>query len=83
MHRSSRRLFFSVLAHALGTPAGAFIYAGCVLPTKMKPALGIGVFFLIGGIANVHDTWVYHSGMVQAYIPMGWLGGRWAPPRNS
>ncbi len=77
-----KHFIFPFLAHALGTLAGAVV-AGLVAAThKMKFALGIGAFFLIGGIANVFmlpaPTWFAVTDLVLAYIPMGWLGGRLA-----
>ena len=86
--KSSMHLFepkhfiFPFLAHALGTLAGAFTAARIAAGHKMKFALGIGAFFLIGGIANVFmlpsPAWFTVLDLVGAYIPMGWLGGRWA-----
>lgn len=70
------------LAHALGTLAGAFVCASLAATHKLKFALGIGAFFLIGGITNVFmlpsPTWFAVLDIVLAYIPMGWLGGRLA-----
>ena len=86
--KSSMHLFepkhfiFPFLAHALGTLAGAFTAARLAASHQMKFALGIGAFFLIGGIANVFmlpsPAWFTILDLVGAYIPMGWLGGRWA-----
>lgn len=86
--KSSMHLFepkhfiFPFLAHALGTLAGAFTAARLAASHQMKFALGIGAFFLIGGIANVFmlpsPAWFTVLDLVGAYIPMGWLGGRWA-----
>lgn len=41
------------LAHALGTLVGAWLVAKIAATHKSKFALGIGGFFLIGGIMNV------------------------------
>jgi len=41
------------LAHALGTFVGALLAAIIAATHKMKFALSIGIFFLVGGIANV------------------------------
>ena len=67
------------LAHALGTLIGAIITAKIAVSNQMKFALGIGVFFLIGGIAV--NSMIYHSifspiDILFAYIPMGWLGAK-------
>ncbi|MCB0583494.1 MAG: hypothetical protein KDD10_29715 [Phaeodactylibacter sp.] len=77
-----KHFLFPFLAHALGTLAGAFVAALIAATHKMKFALGIGAFFLLGGIANVFmlpsPTWFAVLDLVGAYIPMGWLGGRLA-----
>ena len=71
---------FPFLAHALGTLFGAVIAALIVTNHKMKFALGIGAFFLIGGIVVSYmlpaPTWFVVSDIVAAYIPMAWLGGK-------
>ena len=86
--KSSMHLFepkhfiFPFLAHALGTLSGAFTAALIAAANKMRFALGIGAFFLLGGIVNVFmlpsPAWFTVLDLVGAYIPMGWLGGRWA-----
>lgn len=90
--KSSMHLFepkhfiFPFLAHALGAFAGAFLAALIAENHKMKFALGIGVFFLIGGIANIFmlpsPTWFTVLDLAGAYIPMGWLGGKLATGRK-
>ena len=70
------------LAHALGTFAGAFLAAMIAANYKMWFALGIGVFFLAGGIANVlmlpSPVWFTVFDLVGAYIPLASLAGRLA-----
>jgi len=77
-----KHFIFPFLAHALGTLTGAAVAAMIAASHNMKFALGIGAFFLIGGIANVFmlpaPTWFVVTDLVLAYIPMGWLGGRLA-----
>ena len=67
------------LAHALGTLAGAFVAAKLAVSHHMKFALGVGVAFLIGGIAAVSmiggPVWFNAADLILAYIPMGLLGG--------
>ncbi len=67
------------LAHALGTFAGAILVAMLAAGNKMKLALGIGVFFLLGGIANVFmlpsPMWFNIVDLLGAYLPMAYLGG--------
>ena len=68
------------LAHALGTLAGAWVAALIAASHKMRFALGIGVFFLAGGIASVFmlpsPVWYTVLDLVLAYLPMAYLGGR-------
>ncbi|MGI8893393.1 MAG: hypothetical protein ACR2GN_08020 [Bacteroidia bacterium] len=70
------------LAHALGTFVGALVAAYLAASYKMKFALAIGVFFLLGGIANAFmlpaPAWFIILDLLLAYIPMAWLGGRLA-----
>ena len=57
--KSSMHLFepkhfiFPFLAHAIGTLGGAYLAARIAASHKMNIALGIGIFFLIGGISMV------------------------------
>ena len=70
------------LAHALGTLAGAFLAAYIAVSHKLNVALGIGILFLLGGIANVvmlpSPMWFNALDLVCAYIPMAYLGGKLA-----
>ncbi len=70
---------FPLLAHALGTLAGAFIAAKVAASHHIKFAIGIGVIFLIGGIAMILNcggpTWFIATDLLLAYIPMALLGG--------
>jgi hypothetical protein len=71
---------FPFLAHAIGTLAGALV-AGLIAAThKMKFAIAIGCFFLIGGIMINYmiagPIWFIAADLILAYIPMGWLGGK-------
>ncbi len=70
---------FPFLAHALGTLVAAFIAARFAASHHMKLAVGIGVFFLLGGIAAVSmfggPFWFKATDLLLAYIPMGFLGG--------
>ena len=67
------------LAHALGTLVGAFTAAKVAAGHKMKLALGIGIFFLLGGIMMVSmvggPVWFAALDLIGAYLPMGFLGG--------
>lgn len=67
------------LAHALGTLFGALVAALLAVSHKMRIALGIGVFFLLGGIAMAFmvpaPTWFNVLDLLMAYFPMAWIGG--------
>jgi hypothetical protein len=67
------------LAHALGSLAGAFVAAKIAASHKMRFALGISAWFLLGGIINVvmlpSPIWFTLLDLAGAYIPMGYLGG--------
>ncbi|MGB5228380.1 MAG: hypothetical protein WBN55_08955 [Eudoraea sp.] len=73
-----KHFIFPFLAHALGTLTGAFLATLISSNHKMKIALLIGIFFLIGGITNIvilpSPTWFTIVDLVGAYIPMAWLG---------
>ncbi len=77
-----KHFLFPFLAHALGTLAGAWLAALIAASHKMKFALGVGAFFLVGGIANTFmlpaPIWFIILDLAAAYIPMAWLGGRLA-----
>jgi hypothetical protein len=70
------------LAHAIGTFAGALVAALIAATHKMKFALGIGIFFMVGGIVSVltlpSPAWFTVADLVCAYIPMGYLAGKLA-----
>ena len=73
---------FPFLAHALGALVGAAIAASLAINHKMKFALGIGAFFLLGGIMVNYmlpgPTWFAVIDILLAYIPMAWIGGKMA-----
>jgi hypothetical protein len=74
------------LAHALGTLVGAMVAGLIAANSKMKYGFSIGIAFLIGGIASVFllpsPTWFSALDLIVAYLPMGYLGGRWAERRG-
>ena len=76
-----KHFIFPFLAHAIGTLVGAYLSARIAASHKMKFALGIGIFFLIGGILMLFliPTPIWFAILDQyAYIPMGLLGGKLA-----
>jgi hypothetical protein len=74
------QFIFPFLAHAGGTLVGALVATLIAASHKMKIALGIGVLFLIGGIAAVYllpaPLWFDVIDLVFAYIPMAWIGAK-------
>ncbi len=70
---------FPFLAHALGTLAGAFVAAKIAASHAMIFAIGIGAFFMLGGLTMIAmcggPVWFIAADLLLAYIPMGYLGG--------
>ncbi len=75
-----QHFIFPFLAHALGTLAGAVLAAKLAATKRSTMAMIVGIFFLLGGIANTFmipaPVWFITLDLIVAYIPMGWLGGR-------
>jgi hypothetical protein len=83
MHLYQPKHFISpFLAHALGTLIGAFTAAKIAISNHKLLALLIGGVFLIGGIMMVvqlpSPMWFNILDLVGAYIPMAWLGHKFA-----
>ena len=82
--RDSMKLFtpanfiFPFVAHALGTLVGAFVAAKLAASHSLTFAIGVGVFFLLGGIAAASmlggPWWFNVADLLVAYIPMAYLG---------
>jgi hypothetical protein len=70
------------LAHASGTFVSALVAALIAVNHKMKFAIGLGIFTLLGGIYAATiipaPTWFIALDLVAAYIPMSYLGGKLA-----
>ena len=77
---SPKHFIFPFLAHALGTLIGSILTAGIAKSYKIKLALIIGFFFLIGGIANAFmlpaPSWFIVTDLLLAYIPMSFIGAK-------
>lgn len=75
-----KHFMFPFLAHALGTGVGAFMAALIAANHKMRFAMAIGVFFLIGGVSMAvmvpAPLWFNVLDLTFAYMPMAWLGWR-------
>jgi hypothetical protein len=76
----AKYFIFPFLAHALGTLVGAFVVAFIAATHKMKFAISVGCFFLLGGIIMSFmiggPMWFVAVDIIFAYIPMAWLGGK-------
>lgn len=83
---TTENFIFPFLGHALGTLIGAFIAAKLAASHHMKLAIGIGFWFLLGGIVAVMlipaPLWFDIFDLVVAYLPMGWLGWKLAGSKN-
>lgn len=70
------------LAHALGTLLGAFVGSLIAVKNKMGFALGIGGWFLLGGIINIimlpSPLWFTCVDLILAYLPMAFIGAKLA-----
>ncbi|TRW49437.1 hypothetical protein FM042_00805 [Aliidiomarina halalkaliphila] len=66
------------LAHALGTFVGVVMAYLIAASARTKIGYGIGVFFLLGGIAASvmipAPAWFITVDLIVAYLPMAWLG---------
>ncbi|WP_423998683.1 hypothetical protein [Maribacter sp. IgM3_T14_3] len=73
-----KHFIFPFLAHALGTLVGAVIATKIAATRKLLMALLVGLFFLIGGTANIvmlgGPMWFTALDIIVAYMPMGYLG---------
>ena len=74
------------LAHALGTLVGAYIAATIAVNHKLKFALAIGGWFLLGGIVNIFmlpsPIWFTVVDLAGAYVPMAYLAGKLATKKK-
>lgn len=72
--------FMTFLAHAVGTFVGAFIAVKAAATHKSRLAYGVGVLFLLGGIAAAFmipaPTWFIATDLILAYLPMAWLAAK-------
>ncbi|MEN9023204.1 MAG: hypothetical protein GWQ05_02155 [Verrucomicrobiaceae bacterium] len=84
---TTANFIFPFLGHALGTLVGAFAAVKLAASDHMKVALGVGVFFLIGGAMMVKmiggPMWYNMVDLLLAYLPMGFLSGALARRKAS
>ena len=82
----AKHFLMPFLAHALGTFVGAFIAYYLAANNKMRFALAIGIWFMIGGIVNIillpSPIWFTIVDLCLAYIPMAILAIRLNPNQH-
>jgi hypothetical protein len=70
------------LAHALGTFAGSLIAAIIAGKNNIRIAIGISIWFMIGGLINIimlpSPLWFTILDLAGVYLPMGFLAGKLA-----
>lgn len=80
-----QHFIFPFLAHALGTLVAAFVAAKMARTHALKLAIGISLFFMLGGLINVimlsSPAWFAVLDLGGAYLPMGWFGYKLASIR--
>lgn len=68
------------LAHSLGSFFGALVAALVAATNKMRYAIGLGVFTMLGGIAAAFmipaPTWFIVLDLGLAYIPTAYIAGK-------
>lgn len=73
------------LAHAMGAFVGGLVAALVATDHKMRFAMGLALFTLVGGIAAAYlipaPAWFIVVDLTLAYIPMGYLAGKLAESR--
>jgi hypothetical protein len=73
----AKHFIFPFLAHAFGTLVGAFVATLIAVKYKLKLAMGIAFFFLLGGSINVFmlptPLWYACVDLIGAYFPMAWF----------
>lgn len=70
-----------LIAHQIGTLVGAMICARIAAYGHFRLVMGVGIFFLIGGIVNKFDIphpLVMSIVDIALYIPAAWLGWKLA-----
>lgn len=74
------------LAHAAGSFFGALVAALVAATRKMRFAIGLGLFTMLGGVMAAFmipaPTWFIVLDLAVAYIPMAWLAGKLAESRS-
>jgi hypothetical protein len=78
----AKNFIFPWLAHAMGTLAGAWVCCRIAVSNHLRLALGIGAFFMLGGIINAFmlpaPVGFIILDIALAYLPMAYIGSKLA-----
>lgn len=81
----AKHYIFPFLAHSMGAFFGALVAGLLAVSHKMKFAIGLGLFTMLGGIAAAFmipaPTWFIVADLALAYIPFAYLAGKIAEKR--
>lgn len=82
----AKHYIFPFLAHAMGSFFGALVAAFVAVSHKMKFALGLGLFTMLGGIAASFlipaPTWFIVLDLSLAYLPFAYMAGKLAEKKQ-
>lgn len=83
----TKHFIMPLIAHAMGTLAGAFTAAKIAANRHVLWGILIGGCFMIGGIMMINmlpeaPMWTKIVDLGLAYLPMGYLGARLGMPRS-
>jgi hypothetical protein len=77
-----KHFLFPFLAHALGVLVGAWLAALIAATQKLTFAMVVGCLFFLGGLYTAivlpSPVWYIILDLAAAYIPMAWLGYKFA-----
>jgi hypothetical protein len=75
-----KNFVFPFLGHAVGPLVGTFVAMLIAASHKGKIALGLGAWFLLGGIVANYlipaPLWFKAVDLIFAYVPMAWIGAK-------
>ncbi len=81
-----KHFIFPFLAHAFGTLIGALLASLVAGSHQFRLAMGVGIFFLLGGLTMVislpSPLWFSILDLGLAYLPMAWLGWKMTGKRS-
>lgn len=82
----AKHFIMPFLAHSMGAFVGGLVAALVAVSHKMKFAMGLAIFTMLGGIAAAFmipsPTWFIVVDLTLAYIPMGYLAGKIAEGKS-